>query len=61
MRSKAMRSPDRTRQDSPTFKQLSINFVNQRLNLWIMRFESFVKKKCPENEKILGGFFGQHE
>jgi hypothetical protein len=56
-----MRLPDRTRQDSAAFEKLPINFVNQRLNLWIMRFESFVKKKCPENEKILGGFFGQHE
>jgi hypothetical protein len=56
-----MRLPDRTRQDSAAFEKLPINFVNQRLNLWIMCFESFVKKKCPENEKILGGFFGQHE
>jgi hypothetical protein len=56
----AMRLPDRTRQDSAAFEKLSINFVNQRLNLWIMRFEPFVKKKCPENEKVLGGFLRQH-
>jgi hypothetical protein len=61
MRSKAMRSPDRTRQDSPTFKQLSINFVNQRLNIWIVSFKSLIEKKCPEGKKVLSGLFRQHE
>jgi hypothetical protein len=56
-----MRLPDRTRQDSAAFEKLSINFVNQRLNIWIVSFKSLVEKKCPEGKKVLSGLFRQHE
>jgi hypothetical protein len=56
-----MRLPDRTRQDSAAFEKLSINFVNQRLNIWIVSFKSLIEKKCPEGKKVLSGLFRQHE
>jgi hypothetical protein len=57
----AMRLSYGTRQDSPPFEKLSINFVDQCLNIRIMSFNSFGEKKCPKDKKVLGGFFGQHE
>ena len=61
MRAKAMRLPDRTRQDSSAFGKLSIDFLDQRFNVWITSLDSLIEKECPKDKQVLSGFFGQHD